>query len=673
MRRVILVAFIFNFQVLTLYFTSPSGSYKPRQPRASASRILIHYHVFLDEDKPAGSPIVQFEPIRQLPYQETMEVQAPLSQPMNSSMSPHVSQHQALQDFSAMIESFWPQPVASAFDICPEFMNQYLIIKNSCLPNYLEAKIPVSSGLNIPQWEEALQGYHDIQICEHLKFGWPVGYLKSDPPIAVHMNHKSAVEFPEQIKKFINTELSHNAILGPFQEPPFSPWSRISPLMTRPKKNSIDRRVIIDLSFPASFDVNSGINIKSVLGRDTTYTLPSISDLITKLQLEGQGAFIWKADLSRAYRQFRIDPVDAPLMCIKFQDQYYIDKCPAFGCRSSSSACQRAANALVYIMAQAGHFSIAYLDDFAGCANSYQDATEAFRHFMAVSKSLGLQLAENKCVQPATQVEWLGYSINSIDMTVSIPEDKLAEVIHECEHWIVRRRASKQMIQSLIGKLVHVSNCIPQARKFITRIIATLRCVGEDGWTFTSEEFTKDIQWFLHFASASNGVLLYNPQRDLFECECDSSLFAGGGAFQQFYYTWSYTPKHRQLFPSIHELEAVNLLITYKTFSPHIKSDNALVIIHTDNIASSYALESGRTKDSTLASCARELWLLAAQRSHHISIRHKPGASLEFVDALSRMLKDTSKAALVKEKVLRNSLVLLPPMLDSYKFFSSFL
>lgn len=207
----------------------------------------------------------------------------------------------------------------------------------------------------------------------------------------------------------------------------------------------------------------------------------------------------------------------------------------------------------------------------------------------------------------------------------------------------------------------------------MVRIIATLRAINDNDWVYTSDEFCKDVNWFLHFASASNGVLLYNPDKPVFQCECDSSLEAAGGFMTPYYYNWVYTDQHRQAFPSIHELEAINLLITYKTFAKYIPDDNALVIIFTDNIASSYALETGRTKDTTLASCARELWLLAARRSHTISIRHKPGVQLEFVDALSRMHSSHSKTFLVKDLVSKYNLIHVPPVLNQCKFFTAFL
>lgn len=98
--------------------------------------------------------------------------------------------------------------------------------------------------------------------------------------------------------------------------------------MTRPKKESEERRVIVDLSFPPGEGVNAGIDIKDFFGKDITYTLPSIGDLITRLQISGRGAYIWKADLARAYRQMRVDPLDTPLLGMKVNGKYYLDLCP---------------------------------------------------------------------------------------------------------------------------------------------------------------------------------------------------------------------------------------------------------------------------------------------------------------------------------------------------------
>jgi len=88
-------------------------------------------------------------------------------------------------------------------------------------------------------------------------------------------------------------------------------------------------------------------------------------------------------------------------------------------------------------------------------------------------------------------------------------------------------------------------------------------------------------------------------------------------------------------FPTIHQLEAVNLVVAVKTLLP-TNPTGFEVVVHTDNSASVATLSSGRGSDPVLLACARELWLEAAKRSFVITIIHKAGVLLELADALSR-------------------------------------
>lgn len=577
----------------------------------------------------------------------------------------------ALHSHMTMVSNIWPRPSAGLEQICPEFANMYSQIKSTNVPNYLGARIQVKSDLNIPQWRLALTNYHDKDLCDFLAFGWPVGYLKDSPPVAVTSNHPSAKNSASHIRQFIDKESSFNAILGPFPCQPFEPWTRLSPLMTRPKKDSSQRRVIVDLSFPEGQDVNSAINIDSYFGASIRYKLPSISDLVTSLQQLGPACFVWKADLSRAYRQFRLDPLDVPLMGFAFDKLFYLDLCPPFGCRSSSAACQRTSNALTYLMGLAGFPTLAYLDDFAGAHATLEQATEAYLHFKSITASLGLHLAEEKCHPPAQRLEWLGFAVDTVEMSIAIPPIKLQQVLDECEKWYTKKRASRSMIQSLAGRLLHLAACVAQSRKFTARILNSLRSMNDRLWTTIDSEFMKDINWFRRYAAAANGKALYTIHRPLFYIESDSSLQGGGAVAQGYCYTWTYSDQHRDRFRTIHQLEAVNSLVAYKTFAHLFPRGDAHVILHTDNEASAYALQSGRTKDLTLSACARELWLLAAMYDHHLTIEHKPGRDIPMSDALSRMSFDTAKHDYVQDILDKNILSMISPEIPDDNVFSN--
>lgn len=166
-----------------------------------------------------------------------------------------------VEDQKCIFKNIWPSLTKEARIRFPEFTALYEAVKQLNLPNFLGAQLTVPSELNLYQWQIELAEYHDKEICHFLRCGWPVGYHLDKPPVAVQENHASARMHDEHVKHYIETELSHNAIIGPFHSAPFQPWTRLSPLMTRPKRDSLKRRVIVDMSFPDGQAVSDGIKI----------------------------------------------------------------------------------------------------------------------------------------------------------------------------------------------------------------------------------------------------------------------------------------------------------------------------------------------------------------------------------------------------------------------------
>lgn len=571
-----------------------------------------------------------------------------------------------------IFKTVWPDPTDVLNAVSPQFADLYTVVKSYNLPNFLGARATVPSELNLDAWESMLEHYHDNEICYFLRFGWPVGYHIETPPTSVHNNHLSADQHGEHMVHFISTEIGHEAIAGPFRAQPFTPWTRISPLMTRPKRDSDRRRVIVDLSFPTGEAVNDGIDIESIYGRDSSYTLPSVRDLTTYIQQDAPRAWLWKADLARAYRQLRVDPIDTPLLGFTVNGETFVYMCPSFGCRSSSSACHRVSAAVVYLMASKGFKVLAFLDDFAGWEPSYQKASEAYQAFLQLTSSLGLKLSSDKCQPPSRSIQWLGYDIDALRMSVAIPPDRLIQVQAECNLWLAKVRASRSMIQSLVGKLIHLANCVRHARKFTARILTTLRYMisKSKAWITLDEGFKADVKWFQAYAQSANGLSLISPVLQNIYIECDSSLHAGGGNSDGFFFVWTYTDQHKAKYQQIHQLEAINLLVAYRTLSPWHNTAGRRVVMVTDNAASSFALTTGRTKDSVLASCTREMWLEAAKADHELSIQHKDGNLIPLADALSRVSFDPSKTALAHKLIAERNLSELKPKLDNYVFFN---
>lgn len=224
----------------------------------------------------------------------------------------------------------------------------------------------------------------------------------------------------------------------------------------------------------------------------------------------------------------------------------------------------------------------------------------------------------------------------------------------------------------IFGWKAHSSGQLHEARKEIySEMLSSLRYMNaqDRSWTTLDDGFKSDVLWFFAYARSANGISLISPVIENIYIECDSSLHGGGGNTDSHFYKWRYTDSHKLKFPLIHQLEAINLLVAYRSF-PALHTAGKRVVMVTDNLASSYALSSAKTKDSVLACCARELWLHAARADHELTFEHREGTLIPLADALSREAFDLAKAALARSLIYQQNLTEIPTMLSDYVFFN---
>ena len=81
-----------------------------------------------------------------------------------------------------------------------------------------------------------------------------MGFDRKFPLPSSNINHASALNYETHVDAYVQEELEHGALYGPFQDLYF--YIHVSPLMTREKQNS----TIMDLSWPKGFSVNDAIH-----------------------------------------------------------------------------------------------------------------------------------------------------------------------------------------------------------------------------------------------------------------------------------------------------------------------------------------------------------------------------------------------------------------------------
>ena len=300
-----------------------------------------------------------------------------------------------------------PQPSPIILRKAPHLAQIYIQVVKAGLPNFMGAKVPVPHQLNITKWKEFSPMIRDKQLVQFLEFGFPVGYTGAQPPTLNLPNHSSAIKHPLHVDTYLATEVDKVAI--PLDSQPFTEWWRVNPLMTRPKRDSNKMRVILDLSFPQGFSVNSEVPKNSLGGSQFKMRLPKPNALAARIQALGPTCLLYKVDLSRAYRQLRSDPFDWPFLGVHWDTSHYLNIAIPFGLRHGASACQKTTQAVADITeAQVGAVIHPHVADSSGAALP-GDATVHYNHLLQVMNKVGLDAALEKCQAPAPFLSYRGH------------------------------------------------------------------------------------------------------------------------------------------------------------------------------------------------------------------------------------------------------------------------
>ena len=294
------------------------------------------------------------------------------------------------------VENIIPDVVEGPVTCIQDFyIKAHDVIVKSGIPNFKGAKISVPTRLKLDEWSLRLNDYSDSGIIDLLTYGFPMGYSGKDLPVCEVKNHQGATDHAGFIDRYIQKEIEGGLILGPFDNNPLCLPLTISPLNSVPKKDSLERRVICDFSYPQGTAVNDGISKEMYLGDPVELVYPTVDSLALKLKQMGKGCHIFKKDLKKAYRQFNVDPGDIHLTGYCWSDRVFIDLALVMGSRSSAFLCQRVTNAVVHMAGNLNIFMLNYLDDLC-VVSTVKNSQEKFIKVTNLLETLGLSESEEK-------------------------------------------------------------------------------------------------------------------------------------------------------------------------------------------------------------------------------------------------------------------------------------
>ena len=400
-------------------------------------------------------------------------------------------------------------------DRCEFWCSANRIYRETGVPNFKAARIPVNNTWDLDLMEQWLKNYKDVNLIQYLRFGWPLNTVETAQDNTIPANQQGARENPEEIRRYLKNELEKGAIIGPFKRNPFGKNARFSPLDTRPKKDSEEKRIILNLSFPFEGpSVNASINKSTYADQETMEVrYPSVDDLaaIIRLKKRKGNVKIMKRDLSRAYHQLYMSPESILYLGYTFEGFMYFHVMLSMGSASAAYCCQRTTDAITFIYKEVcGYDNVNYLDDL-GAAEIEELADHAFQCLGEILTRIGIQESESKACAPCFIMMFLGILFNTKDMTMTITKEWLEEIKTLLRVWIHKKTASLKEMQMILGKLSFAASTVRAGRVFISRIINDIKNFNSNGWHAITNETKKDFLWWLRFMEKFDGVTILPP------------------------------------------------------------------------------------------------------------------------------------------------------------------
>ena len=285
-------------------------------------------------------------------------------------------------------------------------------------------------------------------------------------------NLKSAFQFKDKLWDSLMKEVHLGRMIGPFSSQPIEPLICSSVGMVK-KKNSLEIRRVMHLSYPKGSFINTFIDPADA---ETHYqTFEAAVNLVAKA---GQGAFIVKEDFKSAFCSVPMAFSELNLLGIKVEGKYFIDCALPFGASISCKVFEDIGSLIHWIAEKrAGHKFVHYLGNFFTVHRLNLVCSNIMAVFKLVCAQIGMLISPDKSERPTQIIEFLGLTIDMIQMVIRIPKDKMQDITLILITVIHERKATAAELESLMGKLNFVTKAVPAGRSFTKSVYQSFQGV----------------------------------------------------------------------------------------------------------------------------------------------------------------------------------------------------
>ena len=391
-------------------------------------------------------------------------------------------------------------------------------------------------------------------------------------------------------------------------------------------------------------DLRIILNLKP-LNEHVAYEHFKMEHLNTAVGLMEQNCFMASIDLKDAYYSISIHEDFRKFLRFYWNGKLYQFTCLAQGLSCAPRLFTKIMKPVFGKLRSEGLLSVYYLDDslllgqnLSSCLNNVHATTR-------VLEKAGFIINKAKSVfVPAKEIVFLGFCLNSVNMTVSLPTDKKLRIIEMCTMFASGVNFVIREVARFIGVLVSSLPAVQYGKLFYRflekcKIDALHNGKGNfDNCMVINAEARSEIEWWSrNIINSFCPIKIAPPSLTI---TTDASQLGWGGIYGNMKANgrWS----HDEMGTHINVLELKAILFSLKSLLIDVKGCHIRVLTDSST-AVSYINNMGGVKSMKCHRITREIWLWAIDKHNHLSAEHLPGTENVQADRASRVFDDNTE------------------------------
>ena len=280
-------------------------------------------------------------------------------------------------------------------------------------------------------WGKLTTDPHILNMVKGCKIDFDQLPHQRQPPCQHQLSNKET--------ETISTEIEKLLFKGVLLKSSHEEGEFLSTIFLRPKKDGTHRMIL---------------NLKK-LNKFVAYHHFKMESLKHVISMMRPNCFMASVDLKDAYYSVPIHQEHQKYLKFEWQGQLYQFTCLPNGLACAPRLFTKLLKPAYSTLRKQGFQSIGYIDDSylqgitkPECENNVQATTKLF-------DSLGLYVHPDKSIlEPSQVLEFLGFVLNSVTMTVTLSHAKAENIKHVCKDLLTRTQPTIREVAVVIGKLV---------------------------------------------------------------------------------------------------------------------------------------------------------------------------------------------------------------------------